>query len=389
MPALTRVVALSATLALAACVEPTAPDATVLVPERAARSAVNFWEVNAAADWNERATSLQGRRPAAPVFRMYAYLALAQLRAAEDAQAILPHPPTSSAIAAASAVVLTQFFPLDKTEIADALAAQADAEPWPGAKHEDFETGAAIGRAAAARVLAYAAGDRVGLTNPGAAPTSPGHWLGTNPVRGGFGARPFYLISGDELRPPPPPVFGSEEYLEALAEVRHIADTRTPEQIAIAQYWATNQSAAVDAAMQRLAVELIRTHHRNEVESARILFQMASASFDAAIGCFDAKFAYWYIRPKQADPGIVTVFNAPNHPSYPSGHSCTSGAETGVLAANFPSEASRLEGIAEEASLSRLYAGIHYRFDMVAGLALGRAAAAKAMAANLDEVAVR
>jgi hypothetical protein len=60
-----------------------------------------------------------------------------------------------------------------------------------------------------------------------------------------------------------------------------------------------------------------------------------------------------------------------------------------VLAAVFPSEAGRLADIAEEASLSRLYAGIHYRFDMVAGLALGRAAAAKAMAANLDEVAVR
>jgi hypothetical protein len=55
----------------------------------------------------------------------------------------------------------------------------------------------------------------------------------------------------------------------------------------------------------------------------------------------------------------------------------------------FPLETARLEAMAEEASLSRLYAGIHYRFDMVAGLALGRAAAAKALAANLDEVGVR
>ncbi len=48
-----------------------------------------------------------------------------------------------------------------------------------------------------------------------------------------------------------------------------------------------------------------------------------------------------------------------------------------------------LEQVAEEASLPRLYAGIHYRFDMQAGLALGRAAAAKAFASNLAEVAVR
>ena len=403
-PAVTRAAAMSrlGSLALAALLmacqdsgrvtaptAATAPVAGVLVPGQAARSAVKFWDANATADWNERATSLEARRPAAPVFRLYAYLSLAQLRAAEDAQAIQPHPPTSAAIAAASAVILTRFFPLDAAEIDAALVAQSAAEPWPGAKHQDFAAGKAIGEAAAARVIAYSLGDRVGLANPGAAPTTPEHWLGANPIRGGYKARPFYLTSDDELRPPPPPAFGSDEYNEALAEVRRIADTRTPEQTAIALYWAANQSAAIDAAMNNLAVELIRTHRRGEVESARILFLMSSAAFDAAIGCYNAKFDYWYIRPKQADPGIVTVFNAPNHPSYPSGHSCHSGASTGVLAAVFPSETRRLAEIADEASLSRLYAGIHYRFDMVAGLALGRAAAAKAMAANLDEVAVR
>jgi hypothetical protein len=54
-----------------------------------------------------------------------------------------------------------------------------------------------------------------------------------------------------------------------------------------------------------------------------------------------------------------------------------SGSSTGVLAEVFPSERDMLEQVAQEASLSRLYAGIHYRFDMLAGLALGRAAAAR------------
>ena len=114
------------------------------------------------------------------------------------------------------------------------------------------------------------------------------------------------------------------------------------------------------------------------------MFLMSAAGFDAAIGCFDAKYFYWYIRPPQADPLIVTAFPTPPHPSYPSAHSCISGALTGVLAGVFPSERARLDAVAEEASLSRLYAGIHYRFDMEAGRALGRAVAAIALAANID-----
>ena len=99
MTATTRALTLAAALALGltACADrATAPEA--LAPAEATQSAVKFWDANATANWNERATSLQGRRPAAPVFRLYAYLALAQLRAAEDAQAITPHPPTSLSI---------------------------------------------------------------------------------------------------------------------------------------------------------------------------------------------------------------------------------------------------------------------------------------------------
>jgi hypothetical protein len=390
----TRTLALVAAFAvgLAGCTEPPTTPTGASAPGQAARSAVKFWDANATADWNERATSLEARRPASPVFRLYTYLALAQLRAAEDAQAIKPHPPTSAAIGAASAAILTRFFPLERGEIESALAAQSEDEPWPGAKHQDFDAGAAIGQAAAARVLEYAAGDRVGVDDPNLTrpPLAPGQWSSLTPsVRGGYHARPFYLASQDELRPPPPPEFGSAAFDEALAEVLQISLTRTFEQDSIARYWNVNQSAAIDAAMNNMAVDLIRTHRRSEIESARILFRMSSAAFDAAIGCYNAKYDYWYIRPKQAESRIITVFNAPNHPSYPSGHSCHTGASTGVLAAEFPSEAGRLAEVAQYASLSRLYAGIHYRFDMVAGLELGRKAAAKALAADLDDVAVR
>jgi len=385
----TLVIAMTA-LGLIACSGSDIGLTSVVAPSEPAFSAVKFWDANAAAFWMEEANALTARR-AVPAVRLYAYLSLAQLRAAEDAEAIQPHAPTAAAIGAASAAVLKTFFPLDAAEIDDAFAQQCAAEPWPGAKHEDAVLGTPLGVAAAARVLAYAASDGFGLTNPGTPPTTPGHWLWSGgPIqRGGLGARPFFLSSGNEFRPPPPPAFGSPEYLAALAEVRQISDTRTPEQLAIAQYWNTNQSPNSDAAIVDVAVELLRTHRRSDSESARILFRMFAAVFDSSVGCFDAKYTYWFIRPPQADPLITTPVGLPAHPSYPSAHSCASGAWTGVMMATFPEDADRLEALAQEAGLSRLYAGIHYRFDMDTGRALGRKVAAKAMAADLDAVAVR
>src|SRR4029079_17119847 len=123
---------------------------------------------------------------------------------------------------------LSVYFPADVAEIQSFLDAQGSGTPWPGAKHEDFAAGEGIGRAAAARVIAYSSGDLFGLTNPGIPPTGPGKWVWTGgPIaRGLLGERPFFLASRDEFRPPPPPAFRSPEYLAALAEVRQISDTR-------------------------------------------------------------------------------------------------------------------------------------------------------------------
>ena len=376
-------------LAIAACDTRTAPDAAG--PAAGVEiSAVTFWEAGATVAWNALAVEL-AQATAVDAGRLHLYLGLAQLRAAEAAQATVPHPPLGGAIGGASAAVLVAFFPASATQIEAALDAQAAAGSWPGAKHEDFAAGEGIGRAAAARVLAYAAGDGVGLTDPGTPPLGDGNWKwsGGPIARGNLGARPFFLASADEFRPGPPPAFGSAQFTAALAEVRQIADTRTAEQLAIATYWNVNQSPRSQAAFMEIARELIVSQHRSDAEAARIMFLMGAASFDALIGCFEAKYHYWFIRPPQADAGIVTAFPTPPHPSYPSAHSCSSGAIAAVLASAFPSNARRLAAVAEESSLSRLYAGIHYRFDMEAGLALGRAVAAKALAADLDEVAVR
>jgi hypothetical protein len=116
---------------VAGCSEqPTAPAEHRASPP-ASSAAVKFWDAGAAVAWNELATTHAARRPV-NIFRLYAYLSLAQFRAAEAAEAIQPHPPISAAIAGASAVVLASYFPLEVAEIEAALDAQQAAPPWSG-----------------------------------------------------------------------------------------------------------------------------------------------------------------------------------------------------------------------------------------------------------------
>jgi membrane-associated phospholipid phosphatase len=136
----------------------------------------------------------------------------------------------------------------------------------------------------------------------------------------------------------------------------------------------------------RTAADLIQSHHRKETEVARILAYANAAAFDAQIDCFTTKFAYWARRPTQADARIeaLRAIPLPNHPSYPSAHSCISSALAAVLADAFPSERRGLDALVEEAGLLRIYAGIHDRFDVEAGQDIGRRAAAKALAGSLE-----
>ena len=191
---------------------------------------------------------------------------------------------------------------------------------------------------------------------------------------------------------PRPPSLGSPEFAAALDELRAItgtstvAGTRTPEQLALAHFWNKVPPAGPYTAgdWNRISAELIESNHRKELEAARILAYANAAAFDAQIACFAAKFAFWVARPTQVDPTIAKAFEPPNHPSYPSAHSCISSAFAAVLAAMLPSERQGLEALVEEAGLSRIYAGIHYRFDVEGGQHIGRFAAAAALAGSLE-----
>jgi membrane-associated phospholipid phosphatase len=79
------------------------------------------------------------------------------------------------------------------------------------------------------------------------------------------------------------------------------------------------------------------------------------------------------------DPNFLPHLITPPHPSYVSGHSSVSGAAEVALAAFFPERKSELHAYAEEAAMSRLWGGIHYRSDDDEGLQLGRRVAERVM----------
>jgi len=377
-----------------------APTETAVDRPSANSQAAKFWDALATTRWNLRANDLLQTLPAPPngqawASRMLTYLSLAQYRAvlaATAPSAHSAHASVSAAVARASVTVLQSFF-ATSPGVSDALEQQLiddRSEPaWPGEATTDFAAGEEIGLAVAQAVLNQAAHDGY-LSLP--APTPPvgeGSWVPTGAVvRSLWGATPFFLEPQDLLLAPHPPVYGSPEFDAAVHEVYAIVTSRAPDQLEIAREWnkVPPNGSFTAGDWNRIADELIRAHHRTETEAARILAYANVAAFDAQIDCFTTKFAWWVLRPSQADTRIepLLAFAMPNHPSYPSGHACISSAMGAVLSHAFPSERQQLDAVVEEAGMSRIYAGIHYRFDVEAGQDIGRRAAAKALAGSLE-----
>jgi len=105
----------------------------------------------------------------------------------------------------------------------------------------------------------------------------------------------------------------------------------------------------------------------SEVRAARAFALMNMTMHDAAVACWDTKFLYFNPRPSQLDPSIRTRLGLPNFPSYTSGHSTFSAAAAAVLGYLFPTGAAVFDAERDEAAMSRLYGGIHYRSDIEVG----------------------
>jgi hypothetical protein len=374
-------------LTLIACSDALTPPTPLSAPDVSA-SAVKFWEVGSSVAWNATARELvavPGNAFASPPLqpRVLAYVSVAQYNAivaAEDAARRGPPASAAAAAAGASVEVLKALYPASVAMLNTRLAAQQAAESWRGEQQKDWAAGEAIGRQVGLAVATYAATDAIGKLPAPPNPGLVGNWTGTNPVLGLYGWRTWALTSDDQFRPGPPPAFGSQEFLDAFAEVRtmnteiaaEIAAGAGSNRLQIAQLWA----ARGPSYLNEVATGLIVAHHRSELEAARILALANMAGFDVQDACFDAKLHYYYVRPSQyaASLGVpFTLFvGLPNHPSYPSGHSCNTGAYMTVLQNAFPDEAAYLQGQIEEAGVARMYGGLHYRFDLLAGREIGR-----------------
>ncbi len=313
------------------------------------------------------------------LFRVYTLLSVAQYGAVNSARGDRAVSP-DAAVASASAAVLTELFTDSsvRASIARELARDIDQARIGSRGVERAMAGRRLGEDIARRVVASSPPLNFAAAWNGTIPKGPGMWYsapGVPPIGIQLTqARPWLLDSASQFRPAPPPAYGSPTFQAALEEVRRVARERTPEQTKIAQRW---NSADPWARWNEVASAAIRRHRLSDADAARVLAVLNAAASDAVIACFEAKYHYWSIRPSQADTTIVLAdsVDLPNFPSYPSGHACSAGAFDAVLGHFFPQERAEFTRIAEEQAMSRLYGGIHYRFDNDGGLALGRVVA--------------
>ena len=400
-----KVVLLIGVVALGGCNDrPTGPAATAQRLSAGRAAGLPFTEGLVSPEWQAIARNFVMQstvsRNSAAATRVYAYLSMAQYDAVGRAEDAIggnesETDPTlgdglgrggrsqletdRGAVAGASAAVLTYFDPAEAQLFEDKVQEQANAGP--GQPHPDFVRGEAIGRQVGVEVIARAITDGFDQPWTGTVPVGPGLWFSSAkppqpPVNAQLpGMRPFFLRSADQFRPAPPSAFGSPAYLAALAEVRNISDTRTAEQVNIAMFWAKGAgTSSISGFWNVMATGWIDESGLREREATHVFALLDAAMMDAAIGCFDAKVTYWFIRPPQADPAIklIPAIGLPNHPSYPSAHSCFSGAAAEMLSEFFPAKADSLDAMVDQAGLARIYAGIHYRFDVDVGQQLGR-----------------
>jgi membrane-associated phospholipid phosphatase len=295
------------------------------------------------------------------------------LTALVDAPAVPSYPSEHAVAAGAASTVLSYLFPDDAAKYAALAEEAAHSRLVAGVNYpSDVEAGLALGRAVGQKVIERAMSDGFDAVWEGTVPSEPGQWTGETvfaPLAGTLKA--WVLASNDQFRPEAPPAYDSEQALAELAAVTSF--TRTFASNAGAFYW--QASSGVKYVWYDFANRLLFENHLddNAPLSALVYAAMTVAQHDGYIGCFDAKYTYWAMRPNQMDPELVTLFPNPPHPTYPSAHSCGSMAATTALASFFPSDAEALNKAAQEAGQARIWAGIHFPIDVIAGEALGKA----------------
>jgi hypothetical protein len=254
----------------------------------------------------------------------------------------------------------------------------------------DLEAGEALGRSVAQKFVARARTDRAGQ-----AAGTPADWKKLEDNCIALGETPWYSLESPKrppmlpmygkvkaflfdsmtaisLRPGPPPSVKSEQMKKETEEVYRSVQNATREQIRIVHYWADGAGTYTPPGhWNAIAADDFITRNYSEVRWARNMALLNMALMDAGIVCWDTKNTYFNPRPCQLNPKIKTLTGVPNFPAYISGHSTFSAAASTVLSYLIPEKAAAYRRMAEEASLSRMYGGIHFRTDCEVGLQVG------------------
>jgi hypothetical protein len=349
--------------------------------------------------------------------RAYSYVSIAQFEALKSAwfykyqykraapskndsgvQALLPssdlpsYPSEDGVESAVNQVLLKLLFPTAADYIDAKAAEQQQAAMLGGrATASDIAAGVALGQAVASVLSARAANDGMRAAggnaqiwqalfdNTKARGEIP--WVSQDepprpPMLPVFGQVKAWMMSPQDVvkeRPGPPPSTSSAQMARETAEVKATVDNLTRDQLATVYKWADGVSTPTPPGhWDFIAVPYVISGGQSEVRAARTFALLNMAMHDAAVACWEAKYFYFNPRPSQMDPSIKTMTGLPNFPSYVSGHSVFSAAASDVLGYLFPSGASYFDQQMQEAAMSRLYGGIHYRSDIEAGMAHGK-----------------
>jgi hypothetical protein len=185
------------------------------------------------------------------------------------------------------------------------------------------------------------------------------------------------LGSGSDIAVPTPPADDSAQTQADLAELRELQAIRSPITDKVVNFW---NSVPATQPWTEMTISLIAQEQVNPRRANRVEAIVHTAMYDTVVAAYHAKYTYNRKAPSLAAKDIIAVAAVPNDPSYPSEHAAIAAAAAGTLASLFPDQAKTLTAMAQEAGLSRLLAGTNYRSDVEAGMALGQAVAAKAIA---------
>ena len=245
-------------------------------------------------------------------------------------------------------------------------------------------------------------------------PSGAGQWAATPPAFAPallplWGqTRPFVLKAPTDCPAPPPPAYSEEPnsvFYKEAQEVLRIATQATQAQRQFALYWADDPGKTPTPAghWAFIATDLLKTRKADLAAAAQTYARLNLAMADAFIAAWHTKYTLNVLRPVtyiqlgQDSNWVPQLMHTPPFPEYPSGHSVQSSAAAGVLANQFgaataftdnthndrgwgPRDFPSFKAAADEAALSRLYAGIHYRFGVTGGQVQGRCVAEKILA---------